>query len=281
MNMIIKRNELSPLQMQLLNMFKWFHSFCQSNSIRYYSLGGTMLGAVRHEGFIPWDDDIDVGIPRKDYERLRFLSSTIKKETHYCFEFPDTHFKNFATPYAKLYDTSTTLIENYRHPYERGVFIDVFPLDGTGNSKKESDNNYKSIRKLYNFFMTRVAVLSEKRSMLKNAAILSSRLIPNMVIPTRTLRIMLDKRASSLDFDDCMMGGNIFGNWGNKEIMNTSIMGQPKEYLFNGILINGVEKYDEYLTNLYGKWKILPPAEKRISHHDFLKLDLKNSYLQK
>ena len=62
---------MTDLQKKLLDMFSWFHGFCVENGLRYYAMGGTALGAVRHNGFIPWDDDIDVGMPRNDYEKLR------------------------------------------------------------------------------------------------------------------------------------------------------------------------------------------------------------------
>ena len=67
---ILNDNGLTVLQEKLLVMFKWFHDFCIKHKLRYYALGGTMLGAVRHNGFIPWDDDIDLGMPRKDYQRF-------------------------------------------------------------------------------------------------------------------------------------------------------------------------------------------------------------------
>ena len=70
---------LTQLQYQLLEMLRWFHDFCEKNKLRYYVLGGTMLGAIRHKGFIPWDDDIDVGMPRGDYQKLIRLMS--KKES--------------------------------------------------------------------------------------------------------------------------------------------------------------------------------------------------------
>ena len=75
-------HKLSELQIMMLDMMKWFHSFCQEKGIRYYVVGGTMLGAARHQGFIPWDDDIDVGIPRDDYERLLANKDNWLKEEH-------------------------------------------------------------------------------------------------------------------------------------------------------------------------------------------------------
>ena len=274
-----KKESLTPLQEYLLGMIKWFHEFCKDNEIRYYALGGTMLGAVRHKGFIPWDDDIDVGVPRKDYEKLRRICKESSKEEKYRFEFPDSQSNEFATPYAKLYDTGTTLIENYYKTYKRGIFIDIFPLDGTGNSYKESYRYYKQLKAVYNLFMTRVAAINKRRHPVKNASIVLGRLIPDRLLPVRSLRVYLDRKASQKDFDKMIYGGNVFGNWGLKEIMKTSIMGEPKEYEFNGITIYGVEKYDEYLSNLYGDWQKLPPKEKRVTHHDYLILDITKSYL--
>lgn len=270
-------DSLTQLQKRLLEMFSWFHNFCIDNKIKYYALGGTMLGAIRHKGFIPWDDDIDVGIPRNDYEKLRKISSNVNNNK-FKFEFPTTIDEKFATPYAKLYDITTTLIENYKKPLKRGIFIDIFPLDGTGNDEKESKKNFKKIKRGYNFFMTRVAAINKNRSFLKNSAIIVSRIIPNCFLSNRKLRIRIDN-FSKIDFDNSYYGGNVFGNWGYKEIMPISIMGTPKEYFFENIKIYGVENYDEYLTRLYGNWKKLPPKEKQISHHDFIELNLEKSYL--
>lgn len=272
-------NKLTDLQKKLLELFDWFHRFCEENQIRYYALGGTMLGAARHNGFIPWDDDIDVGIPRSDYEKLRELSRQLN-DSRFKFEFPDSDDKLFATPYAKLYDTTTTLIENYRMPLKRGIFIDVFPLDGTGNDEKTSRNFVKQAKHKYNFFMTRVAALNSHRSAMKNIAIVISRIIPYWICPNRNLRIKIDKFAQKYDFNNDTYGGNIFGNWGYREIMKNSVLGVPTIYEFNGIVIYGVEHYDEYLTSLYGDWRKLPPKEKQVTHHDFVSLDLNKSYLE-
>ncbi len=78
-------NHLTPLQQELLNMLKWFDKFCRDNDLKYFSVGGTLLGAIRHNGFIPWDDDIDVAMPRPDYDRLAELMGN-KVFEHYVLE---------------------------------------------------------------------------------------------------------------------------------------------------------------------------------------------------
>ena len=150
--------------------------------------------------------------------------------------------------------------------------MDIFPLDGTGNEYTESVDYYNKIKAGYNLFMAKVAALNRRRSLLKNIAILLARIIPDPFISIRKIRVELDQKASQKDFDRSIYGGNIFGNWGLKEIMETSIMGNPKEYEFNGILVYGVERYDEYLSHLYGNWRELPPEDKSCSIHSFLLL---------
>ena len=83
----MENRKLTGLQQSLLDMLKWFHGFCVDHELKYYLLYGTMLGAARHQGFIPWDDDVDVGMPRKDYERLCSILGD-KKDSHYMLETP-------------------------------------------------------------------------------------------------------------------------------------------------------------------------------------------------
>lgn len=274
----MEKYELSPLQKKLLDMLRWFDQFCRDNNLNYYLLGGTMLGAARHQGFIPWDDDIDVGLFREDYEKFITLMENSVKENKYIVEAPNSKNDDFCYPYAKIYDISTTLIENYNIPLKRGIFIDVFPLDYLGNGEKDCKVKYKPIKNLYNFYLSRVASISSHRSWYKNFAILLLKNIP--FINNRQLRIKLDKKCNCTN-KVYTWGGNLLGNWGLKEIMPVSIIGKPKLYNFENLEVYGVENYDEYLTYLYGNWRKLPPKEKQVTHHDFLFLDLNNSYKKK
>ena len=267
----------TDLQKHLMQMMKWFHNYCSENKIRYYALGGTMLGAVRHGGFIPWDDDIDVGIPRSDYEKLRSLIGNREIEGYY-FETPDSPAPNFRYPYGKLYDTRTSLTEHTWPSLRRGVFIDVFPLDGLGDNPEESFQHWNSIVKKSTFLWARTCAVRKKRSIIKNIAIIIAHLIPNFIVSDKKLLDEMDRRCKLLDFDKCKIGGNVFGNWGKKEIMLSRIMGKPTLYQLGDIEIYGAEHADEYLTHLYVDWRKLPPAEKQVTHHDFLELDLQTPY---
>ena len=273
-----KKDMLTELQSCLLDMLKWFHNFCVSNKLRYYALGGTMLGAVRHKGFIPWDDDIDVGMPRKDYNKLIKMIGDREFEGFYL-ETPFSRSFNYRYPYCKLYNVNTILVEHTWPLLRRGIFIDVFPLDGLGDSKEEAENRWKSIDSSSKYIWCRTCAVRKGRSPYKNAAIVAAHLIPNFLSNDKNILSKMDKLCQERDFDSVSIGGNVFGNWGLKEVMQTSIMGEPQMYAFENQTIYGAYDFEAYLTNLYGDWRQLPPVEKRVTHHDFIELDLHTPYI--
>ena len=269
---------MTDLQGRLLEMFVWFHDLCEEHGLRYYALGGTMLGAARHQGFIPWDDDIDVGMPRYDYEKLEQIMRRDHDE-RYVLETPRTEAEEFFYPFSKIYDTRTTLVENTRLMIKRGIYLDIFPLDGIGDSEQESRKNYRSINWKYNLLLTRVTGIREGRSKLKNAAVVLARLIPNGILDNKKLLLGLEQDCKKYGFDDCAWVGNLVGAWRTRELMPKEYLGEPSLYKFEGKQMYGPEKYDEYLMCLYGDWRKLPPKEKQVSHHDFVEFDLHKSYL--
>lgn len=272
------KHELTPLQSKLLESLKWFDSFCREHNLRYYAIGGTLLGAMRHQGFIPWDDDLDIGMPRVDYERLREISKSLTGR--FVIESYDSNAEDYCYSFTKLYDSTTTLIEHKRVDVVRGVFIDIFPLDGIGDSKEEGFQNYKTIKKDIQFFETSVSGVRKGRSFLKNAAVLLFRLLPKCVVNPRKLRVKLNTRCAKKDFDSSKFGGNLLGAYWEREIIELSYFGKPKYYQFEDMMISCPEDADGYLTHIYCDWKKLPPKEKQVSHHDFVYLDLNNSFIK-
>ena len=271
--------DTEKLKGKLLDMFQWFHSFCQENGLQYYAIGGTMLGAARHQGFIPWDDDIDVGMPREDYEKLAELMRQPCSDK-YVLETPDSSKEDYFYPISKLYDTSTTLIEHTKHRIKRGVFIDIFPLDGIGDSREESERNYSKVKHQYNLLLARVSGIRKGRSFYKNLVVVALRLIPNFVLNDKKILKKLVNGCKEYSFSDCQWCGNLVGAWGLREVMPKEIIGQPTLYRFEHLEIYGVSDADKYLTHVYGDWRKLPPIEKQITHHDFVLLDLDKSYLE-
>lgn len=273
----MNKDQSAQLKVLLIEMFGWFHDFCEANHLRYYALGGTMLGAARHQGFIPWDDDIDVGMPREDYLRMEQLMQNVSGR--YVLETPNTKNADFFYPFSKLYDTQTTLVENTRCKIKRGIYLDIFPLDGAGKTETEAVTYFKQVKARRNLLLTMTTGIRRGRSFFKNVAVCIMRCVPDCVLSRKKALLSLDQLCRFRNFDQCDWGGNLMGNWMEREIMPRSVMGMPTAYKFESLMIWGPQDYDGYLTRLYGCWQELPPIEKRKSHHDYLHCDLFHSYL--
>ena len=202
-----------------------------------------------------------------------------KKDGKYVLETPDSQAKEFVYAYSKVYDTTTTLTEKRRLTVKRGIFLDVFPLDGLADSLTESKRRFRKIDLCFNVLLARTTSIRKGRSFLKNAAVVLMRLVPDWIINNKSLQQRIDNLCKEDDFDGCTYGGNLLGAYRFKEIMDRSILGKPTLYSFENISVYGPEHYDEYLTHLYGDWRKLPPIEQRVTHHMFTKIDLKHSYL--
>lgn len=255
---------LKEMQNMELDMLILLDNFMTKYRLRYYLIGGSMLGAVRHKGFIPWDDDIDIGMPRKDFERLLTLSKKLPEPLSlkfYRVTYP--YIYNF----AKVENTKTRLIEtSVRHlNIESGVYIDVFPLDGVpeGNFTKKTHLLYIKIL----FFIRGIccADKAKKRNIIKQMVII----LTQKVISLRAVLDKLDKLMSKYDFDECDTIANYAGSWGEREIMKKEYLGNPKLYVFESGKFWGVERPHEYLSSVYGNYLELPPEENRFSHHNY------------
>lgn len=268
---------MTDFQQKVYDMFKWFHTFCVENDVKYYAIAGTALGAVRHSGFIPWDDDIDVGLPRKEYEKLISLMDG-KQFGDYVLEKP-LQYKDSIYGFAKIYDTSTTLIEGSRYDSKRGVYIDVFPLDGAGNDYAEALQRFRSILKTRRWVYNKVCKLRKKRGLKKNLASLIVRAIP--FTSWRKLNIVVDNKAKELEYDTSEYVANYYGAWGaEREMCKREVYGTPKLYKFEDGEMYLPEDADKYLTTMYGDYMTPPPVEKRVSHHGFIYCSLTESYLK-
>ena len=254
---------------RLLEMAKDFHRICIENNLRYYMLGGTMLGAIRHKGFIPWDDDMDFGMPRDDYNRFIRISKQILPE-YYELRFYQ-NVENSPMHYVKFIDNRTTLVEAGYKNYVEGLYIDVFPLDGAGYGSISDKVRAKRIRLKQMLIINHCTTLDKMgiKKLFKKYA--------QMRNLTRLHR-SIEKLMTVKKIEDSSLVANYLGAWAEKEIMPKEVMGTPTIYKFEDAEFYGAEKANEYLTSLYGNYMQLPPKEKQVFKHNYYYLNYNLPY---
>ena len=245
----------------LLDMAAILDRVCRENAIPYYMLGGTMLGAVRHGGFIPWDDDMDFGIPRDHFDRLRKLLDDALRGTPYRLN--TYHNSPNKINYLKMVDTRTC-IRGAWETTDTGVNIDLFPLD-RGPRVELLTRPFAAYIHLLLFVKDYKQLDASPRRGLKR---LIADTLKRLPFRTDTLIAHIDRcilRHSRSGVSRCI---NYFGHWRAREIFSADVFGEPVDYAFEDMTLSGVTHPDAYLAQLYGDYMQLPPPEKRLAHTD-------------
>lgn len=256
----------------LLGLLDKFILICKEHNLSYTLLGGSVLGAVRHGGIIPWDDDIDIGMPRADYEKfISFANNFLEKDYKVATIYNDN---NYMYPFAKLYDNNTTIIESKDFFYIGGVYIDIFPLDGI--PQQNGNTRFTIIRKLRysitNPLFIKYSISYEEK---KSFYYFANKIIyktSNLIL--KICNKMASKYPCTKDYNIV----NYFGAWREKEISDYSWFFPLKEFSFDGRKVLGPNNYDAYLKKMYGDYMTPPPIEKRKSHHLHYFIDLSRRY---
>ena len=195
-------------------------------------------------------------------------------------ETEDSERKEYLVPFSKIYDTTTRLIEQRRIPVLMGAYIDVFPLDGIGETLEEANQRYKRIAFIHNILTSRAVVVREGRKWYKNIAVKVFQALPDFIINEKSLLRSINKLCKERAFDNSKYVGNLVSTYRSREIMPRELYGHPKLFMFEGHQVYGVSDEDGYLKRLYGNWRELPPEEKRKSAHTMEQVDLHTSFLQ-
>lgn len=257
----LSSSELKKIEFEML---KNVAEFCEASGIMYFLACGTALGAIRHNGFIPWDDDVDIAMPRPDYERF---VNTYKSE---MYEIIDSRFDE-AYPYAfaKVSDKGTVLIENIAKPFPMGVYIDVFPIDGMPNNEEERQKHLNKIEWYTRLLSWKRISKTKKVGMIHKIFQLIAKALLSPV-SIKTLVSWLDREVKRYTFENSEYVGHLTtkATWGN-DTKPKYIFAQPIKHKFETAEFNLPVFFDEYLTLEYGNYMSLPPEEKRISLHDF------------
>ncbi|SEK88910.1 LicD family protein [Ruminococcus albus] len=268
-------DKLKQLQQVELGILRDVIEICNRHKLRYYMLGGTLLGAVRHKGFIPWDDDIDIGMPRPDYDKfIRIAAEELKSP--YDIYTTNNGKGEYSYYYARVVNKKTRLLRKMSQKEVKiPVWIDVFPLDGVPNDNKVVDKWLKKCRfrfRIFNYSQYSYFVnLSRKHDndnfFTKTFRYLFYYLRIENLISTKWAWRRLDNLLKAYDYDECDSLINFCGAWGVREMFSKSIYGKGKLYKFEDMELIGPENYDFVLSQMYGDY-MTPPKDADKNRHN-------------
>ena len=264
----ISLEEMRSIQIDMLDKLA---DFCNTNGIRYYLCGGTLLGAIRHKGFIPWDDDIDINIPRPDLQKLLKISK--KTIAHnLVIEAPGDERGNSRSFY-RIYNTDTELVAYNKKlgtEYRCNIFIDIFPVDALPKMK-----TFNYVVYLVSGFLISMGNMSSVGEVVGSTPI--KRFLKRMLFPIARMKKpeqwaeITDRYAARRDYKKASYIGVINTEASHRfheRILKTDY--EPRiEVEFEGKQYYAPAGFDIYLRNLYGDYMSVPPRNQQVSHHDF------------
>lgn len=256
--------DLDKIKAVQLEIMDEIHRICRENSVDYYLICGSFLGAVRHKGFIPWDVDIDIAMPRKDYIRFKQLcESELSDKFRYC---DHTVIKTYHQPHALIckkntnvytkYDKINPIIKNY------GIYVDVFPLDNAPDDEMLREKQAKKLLKIRKFKEQRIPYSYSENKLKRYAHYIRSALLSFVSVRKINQKQQDEMTRYHNENTECICS-MASGYKYSKQCMPKALYGTPTLYEFEDRQFFGPEKADEYLTRIYGDYMKLPPEEKR------------------
>lgn len=266
-----KKLTLREIQLVEVNILKKIAQICETYNWKYFLYYGSLLGAVRHGGFIPWDDDIDIVMPRPDYEKL--IEYCIENESA-LYPYKLYHYKtnkNYIYPIARFCDTNYVVNYNNAQDYGLGLFIDIYPLDGCGNTIEEAKRNLrKADRRREPVIVIGKPYFNKISKNTLNFLLWKLIYFVGQYIGITIFLKIIDKKAQKLDYNKsqyvCCL---IWPSYSIKEIALKSDYLLSEELQFENIFVKIPNNYDEHLTRLYGDYMKFPPKSEQIPHHDY------------
>lgn len=262
----LRKHQLIELKMLITVV-----EICERHNIQYFMMDGTLLGAVRHQGFIPWDDDIDIAMLRNDYEKFLAVAQS-ELSAQYFLQTYQTD-SEYPLGYAKIRDNETQFLEksvchlNINH----GVYIDVFPLDGVA-SCGFIENTRRKIMILIESAIWKHAnpTIGQINNRLGN-------FISNVLcwcLSQKKLRLLVDKLLRYYQCEKQEFIASYFGAYGVRAIVPSCVFRSDVILNFEGNEVKAPVGYNAYLESVYGNYMELPPVEKRIAHHNAVAVSL-------
>lgn len=253
---------LRQLQLTELELLQEVNRICQKCNIKYNIIAGTLLGAVRHGGFIPWDDDADVALLRPEYEKFRKACETELDTTRFYFQ-DHRNTPGYRWGYGKLRRKDTLFLREHQEhmPYEQGVFIDIFPLDYVpDNYALRSIQNFKCF--LYRkFFWSEVGKVADKKQIMRILYSIMSK------VPEKRLKRSFNRFIKKTDRKKTGWVRILTFPTPNKAYgYRTGWYEKSADIEFEGVVFSGIADYEEYLTFKFGNYMELPPENQRKVH---------------
>ena len=268
--------ELHEIELKAL---KAFVKLCNAYELRYYAIGGTLLGAVRHKGFIPWDDDVDVAMPREDYDRLIELVASGEAQEILGEDYRIGSWqteKEFKSYFAKLYATKVEIEEQLLEDttVRKGYLIDIIPLDGTPDdafARKVYYAKAMGLRFLCGTANVYTGIRTSRSKWEQTVLRVVRALRLYRLIDVRKVYQCMDRLFKEQDAAHAEYAGTLTGAYKTREIVPREYFGDTYDeyslWEFEGMLLRGPKCCEEYLTHMFGDYRKLPPEKDRKIHY--------------
>ncbi len=271
---------IAEFQTELLKLLGVYAEICKKYNLRWFVIGGTCIGALRHGGFVPWDDDLDVAMPRHDYEKLWSKRDEINKNSQFIVT-RTTKEKNYHHRVMQLVDLNTTFVHarSANEDVEHGVYIDIIPMDGCAPTKL---GYYRQVLNAMAFSVYNIQCLPEYNDgkLISVLTFIALKLIPNKYLRYKIWK-HCEKQMSKWDWDKSEIVALLTCDV--KSILHPykgEWFKQVKKHIFENTAVNIPIRAEKYLTQYYGDFMQLPPEEYRHPVHNTKMIDLKCPYVQ-
>ena len=274
--------KLRQLQLVELDIMALFKRICEKHQLRYFMVGGTMLGAIRHKGFIPWDDDMDVGMPRPDYEKFIQLAPAELPEGYDFLNYKlrpsyNRYFSRLVDTRVSVYNASNsrTIVEH--------AWLDIFPLDGMPSGRLRQKVHFWRVTARR--FLYRASCFSELANLNRPGRPLYLRIIIKFLAVTHlgegldTHRMMraMEKQLLKYDYDASDYYVSMVGAYMQREIVDKKLLGALPEYPFETLMLRGAADYDGFLRHFYGDY-MTPPSDADKDKHNIEKIEYSDEF---
>lgn len=256
-----KRIDLEEQKKILVELLSYIDKICEKNNIKYSLLGGSLIGAIRHKGIIPWDDDIDIVLMPDEYDKLINVLTKSNDERYKLFN-PKNN-KDYYYPFAKLIDTKTILREkNIKEIDNYGIYLDIFKYHYVSNNSFIRKIHYKRLFLVQTLFARTMLNPKNEKKLKTKVIIYISKIFGTNYFKKRHIKLCSNKKNTNY----------LLSNWPaygyNKEIQKANDMSKYKKVPFENIKAMITENYDELLKTTFGNYMVPPPKEKQVLKHN-------------